>query len=152
MSGAGVAEAGPGGLTLNPQMRMAILWDPVKLEQEEPGYPSATLETVLRKYAPDVTLEVITVHDLLAGCLSNATRGITALCIPGGFALNYASRLGLRGIELIRQFVACGGGYMGICAGAYLGSTECLGEFARPLQRMSSRTHRTHHLRHLCLS
>ena len=40
---------------------------------------------------------------------------------------NYEARLGERGAELIRAFVRGGGGFVGICAGAYLGSAEGLG-------------------------
>lgn len=104
-------------------MRLAILYDPVKLV-EEPGYPSPALEAVIAEYAPEVAVSTIALQDLIGD--KNILAGFTALCIPGGFAPNYSSRLGERGIAIIRDFVANGGGYLGICAGAYLGSSICL--------------------------
>ncbi len=46
------------------------------------------------------------------------------LVVPGGWAVDYKRSLGgMRGIgkgdDLLRDFVACGGGYLGFCAGAY---------------------------------
>ena len=48
-------------------------------------------------------------------------EGFTVLCVPGGFANNTDSALGDKGYAIIQQFVRGGGGYVGICAGAYLG-------------------------------
>lgn len=44
----------------------------------------------------------------------------TILIIPGGYTSTYVSSLGKEGFDKIREFVASGGGYIGICAGAYL--------------------------------
>jgi len=44
------------------------------------------------------------------------------ICLPGGFAPNYYNELGEQGIQAIQNFVMCGGGYVGICAGAYFGA------------------------------
>lgn len=41
------------------------------------------------------------------------------LCIPGGNMYQYAQDLTQEGISEIRQFVFQGGGYIGICGGAY---------------------------------
>lgn len=103
-------------------VRVAYLPDPVKLDSE-PGYPPPSVRALLAS-EPDITCKTITVASLLSGCL---TRGdFTVLCIPGGFAPNYAQRLGPKGFEIIRAFVRGGGGFVGLCAGAYLGSSECL--------------------------
>lgn len=42
------------------------------------------------------------------------------LIIPGGYTARYVDALGEEGLERIREFVAGGGGYIGICAGAYI--------------------------------
>jgi glutamine amidotransferase PdxT len=42
------------------------------------------------------------------------------LIIPGGYTARYVDALGEEGFEQIRKFVAGGGGYIGICAGAYI--------------------------------
>jgi glutamine amidotransferase-like uncharacterized protein len=42
------------------------------------------------------------------------------LIVPGGYTAKYVDVLGEEGFEQIREFVAGGGGYIGICAGAYI--------------------------------
>jgi len=42
------------------------------------------------------------------------------LIVPGGYTARYVDALGGEGFERIREFVAEGGGYIGICAGAYI--------------------------------
>ena len=42
------------------------------------------------------------------------------LIVPGGYTARYVDALGEEGFERIREFVAGGGGYIGICAGAYI--------------------------------
>jgi len=44
--------------------------------------------------------------------------------VPGGYTSEYVSNLGDRGFENIRRFVGLGGGYLGICAGAYLAASR----------------------------
>ncbi len=46
-------------------------------------------------------------------------RNFDVLIMPGGSARSQAGHLGPQGREAIRKFVADGGGYLGICAGAY---------------------------------
>ena len=45
-----------------------------------------------------------------------------AVCFPGGYAYYYKLAIDPNGIQKIRQFVRDGGGYLGICAGAYFAS------------------------------
>ena len=100
---------------------LGIFHDPVKApdgDDPEPGYPSPTWQAVLAQHSPDITVTVVSLADILAGCLSDSEKCYTALCVPGGFAPNYSSRLGARGIAIIRDFVSRGGGFVGICAGA----------------------------------
>jgi len=54
--------------------------------------------------------------DVKAGGL----KGCSLLIIPGGYTARCVDSLGEEGFERIREFVADGGGYIGICAGAYL--------------------------------
>lgn len=42
------------------------------------------------------------------------------LIVPGDYTARYVDALGEEGFEQIREFVAGGGGYIGICAGAYI--------------------------------
>ena len=55
-------------------------------------------------------------QDIKGGGLSNC--GL--LIVPGGYTMRYVDALGKEGFERIREFVAEGGGYIGICAGAYI--------------------------------
>jgi glutamine amidotransferase-like uncharacterized protein len=41
------------------------------------------------------------------------------LCIPGGDMYQYAQDISPEGKEAVRQFIRSGGGYIGICGGAY---------------------------------
>ena len=47
-------------------------------------------------------------------------EGCALLIVPGGYTAQYVDALGEEGFERIREFVAGGGGYIGICAGAYI--------------------------------
>ncbi len=45
-----------------------------------------------------------------------------AIVFPGGYAYNYQLAISLDAVDAIRSYVAKGGGYIGICAGAYFAS------------------------------
>ena len=47
-----------------------------------------------------------------------------SLIIPGGYTAQYVVALGEEGFQQIREFVARGGGYIGICAGAYIAARD----------------------------
>lgn len=51
-----------------------------------------------------------------------------ALCFPGGYAYNYKINLTNKTIDNIRNYVAKGGSYIGICAGAYFASSNVVWE------------------------
>ncbi len=53
-------------------------------------------------------------------------NGLDIIAFPGGSMLSYSTNLNQVGMDLIRQFVASGGSYFGICGGA-LFATEFLG-------------------------
>jgi len=46
------------------------------------------------------------------------------LIVPGGYTARYVDAVGEQGFEQIREFVARGGGYIGICAGAYIAARK----------------------------
>jgi glutamine amidotransferase-like uncharacterized protein len=48
-----------------------------------------------------------------------ALKSFRLLCVPGGNMYNYAQDLTATGVEKIKDFVRQGGGYVGICGGAY---------------------------------
>lgn len=48
------------------------------------------------------------------------------LVVPGGCSRTQAATLGLDNMQRIREFVRLGGGYVGFCAGAFLGGSSYL--------------------------
>ena len=48
-------------------------------------------------------------------------EGADGLLVPGGFAPHWSDALGDEGERIIKQIVSSGGGYVGLCAGAYYG-------------------------------
>jgi len=56
----------------------------------------------------------ITSDEILAGKLSD----FDVLILPGGMPKKQLNRITEKGMDLIRNFVAGGGGYIGVCAGA----------------------------------
>lgn len=99
-------------------VKVAYLPDPTKLASEA-GYPSPALLDLLSSQR--LSCFTLSPAQLLDGCLE--ADGYTLLCIPGGFAPNFARALGSQGKALIRSFVRGGGGFIGICAGAFYGSS-----------------------------
>ena len=67
-----------------------------------------------------MTFNFIKSDDILNGVLEKEDYSL--LLIPGGFAPHFINKIGEKGEEIIRKFVYNGGGYVGICAGAYCGS------------------------------
>jgi glutamine amidotransferase-like uncharacterized protein len=65
-------------------------------------------------------LKTLTADQIRAGAL----KGFDVLIHPGGGARKQADTLGEKGRQIIKRFVADGGGFVGICAGAYLASAE----------------------------
>jgi glutamine amidotransferase-like uncharacterized protein len=56
--------------------------------------------------------------DIVRGCLD---QSVTLFVMPGGADLYYCEKLNGAGNQAIRSYVAQGGTYLGICAGAYYG-------------------------------
>jgi len=84
------------------------------------GY-GVKMETVLlwkdffEKHFPDITTHFVDGKNIL-------NNNPNVLLFPGGFASKFAKSLGLKRREKIKKWVADGGKYIGICAGAYLAS------------------------------
>lgn len=77
------------------------------------GVPKVTEQ--LGKVA-DVKVTIVKGKDIAAGVLTN----YDVVIFTGGSGSKQAASLGEGGREQVRQFVRGGGGYVGICAGAYL--------------------------------
>jgi glutamine amidotransferase-like uncharacterized protein len=65
-------------------------------------------------------IKTLTAEDIRNGALER----FDVLIHPGGSGSAQAKTLGEEGCQRVQQFVAGGGGFIGICAGAYLASAE----------------------------
>ncbi|MEE2937899.1 MAG: BPL-N domain-containing protein [Planctomycetota bacterium] len=70
--------------------------------------------------SPDLRVDRVKAADIREGDLDK----YDVLIQPGGSGSGQARHLGPAGREHIRDFIAAGGGYIGICAGAYLASAD----------------------------
>lgn len=98
------------------KVRIAYLPDPVKYPAGKK--PGSSVED--RIGASKMQFDYITTQDLKNGILTRDRFDV--LCLPGGYAPNYYNEFGVVGRKAVKDFVAAGGGYVGICAGAYFGS------------------------------
>lgn len=64
----------------------------------------------------DMRVRYITTSDIAAGVLDS----IDVIVVPGGGGTRQYQNLGLENLQRIKEFIARGGGAVGICAGAYL--------------------------------
>lgn len=69
-----------------------------------------------------------TAAQVLSGQMGSS--GIRVLIVPGGESWEYLAELGDAGALLIKKFVAGGGGYLGICAGAFYATSYREGGYA----------------------
>jgi len=67
---------------------------------------------------PEMQVRKLSGVDIANAALDN----VDVVVFPGGSGSKQACSLGEIGRTYVREFVASGGGYVGICAGAYLGS------------------------------
>lgn len=77
------------------------------------------LQLALKTVLPDADIRFCTASMILSGDLGKCNL----LVIPGGADLYYCEKLNGRGNQVIRDFVAQGGSYLGTCAGAYYACT-----------------------------
>lgn len=106
--GEGPSASGPEARTV----RVAVF--------EDQGAPEA--KVLGQALAEDSGLEVETLkaEDIRSGALDR----FDVLIHPGGSGGKQGKALGEEGREKVRSFVKRGGGYVGICAGAYLASSD----------------------------
>lgn len=70
------------------------------------------------KIDPQIEVTILDAADVSRGALAN----LDVIVVPGGSGSREAVSLGDDGREKMNWFIDNGGGYVGICAGAYLGS------------------------------
>ena len=95
---------------------------PVRVAVYDDAGVSKGLDTLLRVLAkhPDLRVTRVKVADIRAGALDR----IDVLLHLGGTGGGQGKALGEEGRQRVRAFVGRGGGYVGICAGAYLATRD----------------------------
>lgn len=83
---------------------------------DDAGSGGAGIPSVQRILDSEVKLDTVTADQIRAGGLA----GYDAVIFTGGSGSKQSESLQPAGIDEVRKFVENGGGYMGICAGAYL--------------------------------
>ena len=78
------------------------------------------ISTLTEPENTDIKLTRITTQDILAGQLSE----IDVLIHSGGSGSKQGNDLGEEGRKMIRQYIEKGGGFLGVCAGAYLATND----------------------------
>jgi putative intracellular protease/amidase len=83
-----------------------------------PGAPQSSVDAVVKVMKPfaEATTVIMSGEDV-------ATQNLAAydvLVFPGGSGSGQSKGIGESGLKNVREFVGNGGGYVGICAGAYL--------------------------------
>ena len=83
---------------------------------------SKSRQNVLKvlKDLPHLTVEPVLVDDVVAGRLD----GFDVVIHPGGSGGGQGRALGEDGRKQVRRFIEQGGGYVGVCAGAYLATCD----------------------------
>jgi glutamine amidotransferase-like uncharacterized protein len=105
------------GCTVLPQgsgAKGGALDKPVCVYAGDGAVLASDVEAALDKL--DMPYRQVSEQDIRGGGLEDCSL----LIIPGGYTARYVHALGEEGFEHIREFVAAGGGYIGICAGAYI--------------------------------
>lgn len=83
-----------------------------------PGAPKSSSEAVLHVLKPFPQISAVT---LTGEAVANLNLGAyDVLVFPGGSGAGQSKGIGEAGLKNVREFVQNGGGYVGICAGAYL--------------------------------
>jgi glutamine amidotransferase-like uncharacterized protein len=72
---------------------------------------------------PAFQLTMVNAEDIRRGALDKAD----VVIFPGGRGLPQSQALGPEGHRALKKFLADGGGYLGLCAGAYLATTDSPG-------------------------
>ena len=93
--------------TQEPTIRMAVYGDK--------GAPGHCHFPALLKNVPDIQVEVINGQQIRDGILNK----FDLILLPGGSGKGQGNSMGPEGVEKLKEFVASGKGFIGICAGAY---------------------------------
>jgi len=84
------------------------------------GYSGSTLlERVVNESTIPVRVVPVCGEDVRDGALDRSV----GILIPGGSGKGVATAMRPEGVENVREFVARGGGYFGVCAGAYFAAS-----------------------------
>jgi len=81
--------------------------------------PGADWRCVVAEKAMFESMGALVTEVYAADIIGGALTSYDVLVMPGGYAFYYKTALGDVGVGNIRKFVANGGGYIGICAGAW---------------------------------
>ncbi len=90
-----------------PAIRLAVYGDK--------GAPGARNFPPLLKDASDIKVEILDGQQIRDGALDR----FDLVLLPGGSGKGQGDSMGPEGVEKVKQFVASGKGFIGICAGAY---------------------------------
>ena len=91
-----------------PAIHMAVYGDK--------GAPGHVHFPTLLKKVPDIEVEVINGQQIRDGILDK----FDLVLLPGGSGKGQGDSMGPEGVAKLKEFVASGKGYIGICAGAYV--------------------------------
>ncbi len=83
-----------------------------------PGAPKSSVDAVINVLKPFPEATVVTLTGEEVGVLNLSAYDV--LVFPGGTGGGQSKGIGEAGLKNVREFVSNGGGYVGICAGAYL--------------------------------
>jgi len=106
------ATSRPGGSSGEP-LRVAVYCDAGTLSDTAP----LRLEAIVTS-AGGVVAELLSAPAIRAGALGLGSFDVVVF--PGGSGHRQAEALGKEGAKAVRAFLRAGGGYVGLCAGAYL--------------------------------
>lgn len=88
----------------------------VALYISDAGWADCKTHTIIMLDELEINYVEINRDDILQGCLKN----YSVLFLPGGRPDFYYNDLGVEGLDLIKNYVQMGGGYIGICGTGYL--------------------------------
>ncbi|MBN8419857.1 MAG: biofilm PGA synthesis protein PgaB [Verrucomicrobia bacterium] len=83
-----------------------------------PGSPQGGVDNVLNVLKPFPQVKAVVLSGQDVGSLNISTYDV--LVFPGGSGSGQSKGIGEAGLKKVRDFVRNGGGYVGICGGAYL--------------------------------
>ena len=104
-------QPGPPAAPQEKPVRVALYADAGASKKKGPAFEAV-------QKTPGFEAQLVTAEDIRAGKL----KDFRILIQPGGSGSGQAKALGEEGRARVKQFVKDGGGYVGICAGAYLAS------------------------------